>query len=154
MYVPLFSISHKFSLHIIDIFWTAWNFKLIYIIFVYISIYILRRSTFSYYSMTICLFYLYFSNRIEFDLKSINQQFLLFLKVTKQTFYSIFHCRVFTLTILPGKTAFYSIQYKNAWLAASDLFHMFTQSIKFCYTFHYHVLRVQMFEKCDSFNRQ
>ena len=31
---------------------------------------------------------------------------------------------------------FYSIQYKNGWLAASDLFDMFTQSIKF-YTFHY-----------------
>ena len=31
-------------------------------------------------------------------------------------------------------------------------FHMFTQSIKF-YKFHYYVLRVQMFEKCDSSNR-
>ena len=31
---------------------------------------------------------------------------------------------------------FYSVQYKNSWLAASDLFDMFTQSIKF-YTFHY-----------------
>ena len=38
-------------------------------------------------------------------------------------------------------------------LAASDLFRMFTQSIKF-YTFYYYVLRVQMFEKCDSSNRQ
>ena len=28
---------------------------------------------------------------------------------------------------------FYSIQYKNDWLAASDLFDMFTQLIKFCY---------------------
>ena len=38
-------------------------------------------------------------------------------------------------------------------LAASDLFHMFIQSIKF-YTFHYHVLRVQMFEihQIDSKN--
>ena len=43
---------------------------------------------------------------------------------------------------------FHSIQYRNDWLAAYDLFHMFTQSIKF-YTFHY-----QMFEKCDSSNRQ
>ena len=31
---------------------------------------------------------------------------------------------------------FHSIQYRNGWLDASDLFHMFTQSIKF-YTFHY-----------------
>ena len=31
---------------------------------------------------------------------------------------------------------FYSIQYRNGWLAASDLFDMFTQSNKF-YTFHY-----------------
>ena len=31
----------------------------------------------------------------------------------------------------------YSVQYKNGWLAASDLFDMFTQSIKFYYIFHY-----------------
>ena len=31
---------------------------------------------------------------------------------------------------------FHSIQYRNGWLAAPDLFDMFTQSIKF-YTFHY-----------------
>ena len=31
---------------------------------------------------------------------------------------------------------FHSIQYRNGWLAASDLFEMFTQSIKL-YTFHY-----------------
>ena len=30
-----------------------------------------------------------------------------------------------------GKSVFYSIQNKNACLAASDLFHIFTQSIKF-----------------------
>ena len=40
----------------------------------------------------------------------------------------------------------YSIQYNNGWLAASDFFDMFTQSIKFYYTFHYHVLRVPMSE--------
>ena len=34
------------------------------------------------------------------------------------------------------KLMFFSIQYMNGWLAASDLFDMFTQSIKF-YTFHY-----------------
>ena len=37
----------------------------------------------------------------------------------------------------------YSIQY-NGWFAASDLFYMFTQSIKFYYAFYYHVLRVEM----------
>ena len=40
------------------------------------------------------------------------------------------------LTILTGKTVFYSIQCMNSWLTASDLFDMFTQSILFCYTFH------------------
>ena len=43
---------------------------------------------------------------------------------------------LFTLTILTGKNGVHSIQYRNGWLAASDLFDMFTQSIKF-YTFHY-----------------
>ena len=46
-------------------------------------------------------------------------------------------------------TVFYSIQYKNGWLAASDLFDMFTQSIKFYYTFCYQVSTVQMFKKYD-----
>ena len=40
-----------------------------------------------------------------------------------------------TLTILSGKI-FYSFQNKNGCLAAFDLFHVFTQSIKF-YTFYY-----------------
>ena len=69
---------------------------------------------------------------------------------------------------------FHSILYRNGWLAASDLFDMFTQSIKF-QAFHYQYLcipfyafyasvhlciplscilciplSVQMFEKCDS----
>ena len=34
------------------------------------------------------------------------------------------------------RLVFHSIQYRNDWLAASDLFDMFTQSIK-SYTFHY-----------------
>ena len=34
------------------------------------------------------------------------------------------------------RLVFQSFQYWNGWLAASDLFHMFTQAIKF-YTFHY-----------------
>ena len=49
---------------------------------------------------------------------------------------------------------FYSNRYKNGWLAASDLFDMFTLSIKFHYTFYYPVLRVQMFKKCDLLDRQ
>ena len=48
---------------------------------------------------------------------------------------------------------FYSLQYKKSFLAASDLYHMFTQSIRF-YIFYYHLLKVQWFEKCDSSNRQ
>ena len=51
--------------------------------------------------------------------------------------------------ILTGKNN-YLIQYKNDRLAVSDLFDMLTQSVKFYYTFYYHVLRVQIFEKCDS----
>ena len=35
---------------------------------------------------------------------------------------------------------FYSIHYKNGCVAASDLFHMLTQSIKL-YTFHYHIIK-------------
>ena len=40
-----------------------------------------------------------------------------------------------------GNTVFYSIPYKNDCLAVSDLFLMFTQSIKF-YTFHCPVLKI------------
>ena len=35
------------------------------------------------------------------------------------------------LMILTGKTVFYSIQYKNGWLAASDLFDMFTHELSY-----------------------
>ena len=42
------------------------------------------------------------------------------------------------LTILNREKLFYSIQYKNGCLVASDLSHMFKKSIKF-YTFHYHI---------------
>ena len=60
------------------------------------------------------------------------------------------HQAFFWLTILTGKNCFTQF---SAIMAASDLFHMFTESIKF-YIFHYHILRVNMFEKCDSSNRQ
>ena len=56
--------------------------------------------------------------------------------------------------VLKGKNCVLFIPYKNGWLAASDLFDMFTQLIKFYYTLYYHVLTVQMFKKCDSSNRQ
>ena len=62
--------------------------------------------------------------------------------------------KVVVLTILTGKNCFYSIQYKNVCLAASDLFNMFTQSIKF-FAFHYHVLKsrdVCMVHQIDSKN--
>ena len=49
---------------------------------------------------------------------------------------------------------FYSIHCKNGWSAAFDLFDMFTQSMKFYYTFYYHALIVLIFENCDSLNRQ
>ena len=40
------------------------------------------------------------------------------------------------LTILTGKTVFYSVQYNNGWLAASNLFYVFTQSIKVYHIFY------------------
>ena len=46
------------------------------------------------------------------------------------------------LTIVTGKKL---NPVQNVCVAASDHFHMFTQSIKF--------YRVQMFEKCDSSNK-
>ena len=44
-----------------------------------------------------------------------------------------------TLNDTHREKLFYSIQYKNGWLAASDLFEMFTQSIKFYYVLYYHI---------------
>ena len=49
---------------------------------------------------------------------------------------------------------FCSIHYKNGWSAAFDLFYMFTQSMKFYYTFYHHALIVLIFENCDSLNRR
>ena len=42
------------------------------------------------------------------------------------------------LTILTGKNCVLLNSVKNGYLATPDLFHVFTQSMKF-YTFHYHV---------------
>ena len=57
-------------------------------------------------------------------------------------FYMIGTLVVKRLTVLTEKSCVLlnSIQYKNGCLAASDLFHMFIQSLKF-YTFHYHILK-------------
>ena len=58
--------------------------------------------------------------------------------------------------MLTGKTVFYSVQYKNGWLAASDLFDVFTRlhnqlsSIIYCIT---DIKSTDMFGKCDSSNR-
>ena len=51
------------------------------------------------------------------------------------------------------KLCFYSIQCKNDYLAASDFFHIFTQSIKF-HTFYYHVWKSKDVWKMCSSNRQ
>ena len=56
----------------------------------YISIYVLLY-TFNLYNF---IFQLYFSNQIEFDLKSINQEFILFLKLLRK------HCiQYFTIKL-------------------------------------------------------
>ena len=41
----------------------------------------------------------------------------------------------------------------SVWLLLTFSY-IFTQSIKFYYTFYFHVLKIQMFEKCDSSHRQ
>ena len=58
----------------------------------YISLYIKKRR-FSIVQWRF-IFHLYFLNQTEFDLKSINQEFLLFLKLLNKTFYSIFQNRI------------------------------------------------------------
>ena len=50
------------------------------------------------------------------------------------------------------RLVFRSIEYRNDWLTASDLFHMFTQSIKF-YTFHHqHRCLKNVIHQIDSKN--
>ena len=70
---------------------------------------------------------------------------LLFLNVCKQIFHMyqvwIYQKVKGVLTILTQvKTVFYSIEYKNGCLAASDIFHMLTLQLS-SYTFHYHALK-------------
>ena len=60
------------------------------------------------------------------------------------------------LTILTGKLRTAQFSSRIIWnigLVASDLFPMCTQSINFC-TFYVTYWRLQMFEKCDSSNKQ
>ena len=57
------------------------------------------------------------------------------------------------LTILTEKKQVLINSVQLSCSAASDLFQMFTQPVTF-YAFYYHVLRVQIPEKCDSSNRQ
>ena len=50
------------------------------------------------------------------------------------------------------RLVFHSVQYRNDWLTTSNLFHMFTQSIKF-YTFHYqHRCLKNVIHQIDSKN--
>ena len=58
------------------------------------------------------------------------------------------------LTVLARKNCFTQFSTRMAALLLLTFFNMFTRTIEF-YTFHYHdVLKVQMFEKYDSSNRQ
>ena len=66
---------------------------------------------------------------------------------------SLFVCFIFLVGINYSHRE-NSVLFNLIWLAASEFFDMFTRSVKFYYTFYYHLLKVQMFEKCDSLNRQ
>ena len=59
----------------------------------------------------------------------------LFIRVTDLRGFHVNSAK--SLTIFTGKTVFYSVQYKNDSFAASDLFDVFTQSIKSYYTLYY-----------------
>ena len=69
-------------------------FILVYISIVYILISMLRTARFSIGQWQF-IFNLYFSNQIKFDLKSINQEFLLFLK-------SLSKCSIQYFVIVPS----------------------------------------------------
>ena len=50
----------------------------------YINLLYIKKQHFFYCARRFILFYLYFSNQIEFDLQSLNQEFLLFLELLKK----------------------------------------------------------------------
>ena len=57
-----------------------------------------------------------------------------------------------TLTILIGKNCFIQFSIRIAgWMLLTILICLCNQ---LSYTLHYHILKVQMFEKCDSSNRK
>ena len=61
---------------------------------------------------------------------------------------------IFYLMILTGKNCFiYFITRMVGWLVLTFLLCLHNQ-LSSIIRFHYHVLSVQMFEKCDSLNRQ
>ena len=61
-------------------------------------------------------------------------------KLSKIDIFLVSGCITFSYNIVNDthreRLVFHSLQYRNGWLAAADLFNMFTQSIKF-YTLHY-----------------
>ena len=61
-------------------------------------------------------------------------------KLSKIDIFLVSVCITFSCNIVNDthreRLVFHSLQYRNGWLAAADLFDMFTQSIKF-YTLHY-----------------
>ena len=62
--------------------------------------------------------------------------------------YFIFYCVIYNICLYShGKAMFHSISKRNGGFAASDLFHMITQSIKF---YIYVLIRARTFEKYDS----
>ena len=77
-------------------------------ILVYILIHILGNNTFFYCVMTIYIS-LYFSNQIEFDLKSINREFLLFLKSLNKHYIQYFE-KVF-FSFLKKSVVFVSLDF-------------------------------------------
>ena len=62
-----------------------------YCIYIYIYIYIHKEATHFSVAQRQFIFHLYFLNQIEFDLKSMNEEFLLFLKLLKKHSIQLFN---------------------------------------------------------------
>ena len=84
---------------------------------------------------------------IDIQKKIIDSFTLVYIRLYSSTF-----VQAHLVALLHSSTFVHALLYSSVFLE-QILFHIFTQSIKFC-TFYYYVLRVQMFEKCDSSNRQ
>ena len=63
----------------------------IYILHIYIYIYIHKVETHFSVAQRQFIFHLYFLNQIEFDLKRMNEEFLLFLKLLKKHSIQLFN---------------------------------------------------------------